>query len=131
MKKLVLTIAAVAAFALAPSYGVDNIQELLELTNKIQAETERAKTAKTPEEKEAVIKELERLTRKAMELAGMTQKDTEAAVASIREHFKDSKNPKTKKTFDKAEKKLDSSAKQLGEAQKLMDAADGKDKEKK
>ena len=131
MKKLVLTIAAVAAFALAPSYGVDNIQELLELTNKIQAETERAKTAKTPEEKEAVIKELERLTRKAMELAGMTQKDTEAAVASIREHFKDSTDPKTKKTFDKAEKKLDSAAKQLGEAQKLMDAADGKDKEKK
>jgi len=132
MKKLVQIVAAAVLFAFAPSYGVDNIQEILELSKKLQVETERAKAAKTPEEQETIVKELERLTRRMMELAGMTQKDTEAAVASIREHFKDSTSPKTKKTLDKADKKLNSSAKQLGEAQKLMDAAsDAKDGKKK
>ena len=61
MRKLVLIIAAVVSFSLMPSYGIDNVKEILELSKTIQAETERAKAAKTPEEQEAVVKELERL----------------------------------------------------------------------
>ena len=72
MKKLVLIVAAAASFAFAPAYGMGNIEEILKLSETLQAETERAKAAKTPEERESIVKELERLTRRMMELAGMT-----------------------------------------------------------
>ena len=126
MKKLVLIAAAAMSFAFAPVYGVDNIDELVELSKKLQAETERAKAAKTPEEQEAVVKELERLTRRVAVLAGMTQADTEACIASLRESFKLEKGSKAAKDIDKADKKLKQSAKMLDETQKLMNASDGK-----
>ena len=127
MKKLVMIVAAVASFAFMPSYGVDNVQEILELSNKLQAETERAKAAKTPEEKQTIVKELERLTRRMMELAGMTQKDTEAAIATLRESFKDQGDSKAEKSLKSADKKIKKTAKQLDETQKLMNAGGGKD----
>ena len=131
MKKLVMIVATVASFALMPSYGIDNVQEILELSNKLQAETERAKAAKTPEEREAIVNELERLTRRMMALAGMTQKDTEAAVASLRESFKKQGSTSAEATFKSADKKLKRSAKQMDETKKLMDASGGKDGKKK
>ena len=131
MKKLVLIVAAAVSFALAPAYGIENIEEILKLSETLQAETERAKAAKTPEEKEAIVKELERLTRRMMALAGMTQKDTEAAIATLRESFKDQGNSKAEKSLKSADKKIKKAATQLDEAQKLMDAGgdnDGKGK---
>ena len=131
MKKLVLIVAAVVSFALAPAYGIENIEEILKLSETLQAETERAKAAKTPEEKEAIVKELERLTRRMMELAGMTQKDTEAAIATLRESFKEQGDSKAEKSLKSADKKIKKAATQLDEAQKLMDAGgdnDGKGK---
>lgn len=131
MKKLVLIVAAAVSLALAPAYGIENIEEILKLSETLQAETERAKAAKTPEEKEAIVKELERLTRRMMELAGMTQKDTEAAIATLRASFLEEENSKAVKALDSADKKIKKVAKQLDEAQKSMDAVgdnDGKGK---
>ena len=127
MRKLVLIVAAAVSFAFAPAYGIDNIEEILKLSQSIQAETERAKVAKTPEEKEAIVKELERLTRRMMALAGMTQKDTEAAIATLRETFKDQGNSKAEKSLKSADKKNKKAAKQLDETKKLMNASGGKD----
>lgn len=131
MKKLVLIVAAAVSFALAPAYGIENIEEILKLSETLQAETERAKAAKTPEEKEAIVKELERLTRRMMELAGMTQKDTEAAIATLRASFLEQENSKAVKALDSADKKIKRAAKQLDETQKSMDAVgDKEDKDK-
>jgi len=127
MRKLVLIVAAAVSFAFAPAYGIDNIEEILKLSQSIQAETERAKVAKTPEEKEAIVKELERLTRRMMALAGMTQKDTEAAIATLRESFKDQGNSKAEKSLKSADKKNKKAAKQLDETKELMNASGGKD----
>jgi hypothetical protein len=131
MKRLVLIVAAAVSFAFAPAYGIENIEEILKLSETLQAETERAKAAKTPEEREAIVKELERLTRRMMELAGMTQKDTEAAIATLRESFKEQENSTAVKALNSADKKIKRVAKQLDETQKSMDAVgdkDGKDK---
>ena len=127
MRKLVLIVAAAVSFAFAPAYGIDNIEEILKLSQTIQAETERAKVAKTPEEREAVVKELERLTHRMMALAGMTQKDTEAAIATLRESFKDQGNSKAEKSLKSADKKNKKAAKQLDETKELMNASGGKD----
>lgn len=127
MRKLVLIVAAAVSFAFAPAYGIDNIEEILKLSQSIQAETERAKVAKTPEEKEAIVKELERLTRRMMALAGMTQKDTEAAIATLRESFKEQGDSKAEKSLKSADKKIKKAGKQLDETKKLMNASGGKD----
>ena len=127
MRKLVLIAAAAVSFAFAPAYGIDNIEEILKLSQSIQAETERAKVAKTPEEKEAIVKELERLTRRMMALAGMTQKDTEAAIATLRESFNKQENSKAEKSLKSADKKIKKVGNQLDETKKLMNASGGKD----
>ena len=126
MRKLVLIVAAAVSFAFAPVYG-GNIEEILKLSKTIQAETERAKVAKTPEEKEAIVKELERLTRRMMALAGMTQKDTEAAIATLRESFNKQENSKAEKSLKSADKKIKKVGNQLDETKKLMNASGGKD----
>ena len=124
MKKLLVIVAAALSFATLPAYGVDNIQEILAISEKLQAATERAKAAKTPEEQAEIVDELERLTRRMMELAGMTQKDTEAAVAAQRASFnvRIDGTTTTDKAFKAMDKKLEKSAKQLEEVERSMDA---------
>jgi len=131
MKKLLTILAAALSFSLVPAYGIDNIQEILAISEKLQAETERAKAAKTPEEQAQIVDELERLTRRLMELAGMTQKDTEAAVAAMRESFKITEKSKDAKVFKAMDKKLEKSAKQLEEVEKSMDALGSEEQKEK